>query len=178
MLPSRPSQVLFLVACTVGGAAVGVPGGWLWASLAGPPSAELTSDGAIFGEAQLDRQVGVTLWFAVLGAALGLLVGVAVAWRRSRYGVGAVFAVVLACVAASLVSYLTGVHVFGPDASAQLAEARVGQRVTAPVGLGTKIAYLGWPLGGLTGALFAICWWPRNLVEMPAAALRSSLSSH
>lgn len=170
--------MLFILACTLAGAAVGVPGGWLWASLAGPPSAELTSDGAVFGEIQLDRQVGVTLWFVVTGAALGLLVGLAVAWRRSPYAVVAVLAVVLACVAASLSSYWTGVHVFGPDAQAQLARAKVGQRVTAPVSVGTKIAYLGWPIGGLTGALLAILWWPRSVVQMPAAPLESSLSSH
>jgi hypothetical protein len=142
-------------------AAAGIPGGWLWTKLATPPSGVLTSGGVVFGETQLNQDVGVTMWFIVTGVAVSFVVGLVCAWRGSPYGVATVLALVAACVGGSLVSYWVGVHLFGPDTKAQLATAKVGQHITTAVSVGTKIAFLSWPIGGLAGTLVAIAWWPR-----------------
>jgi hypothetical protein len=156
------SAITYALGCLLTGAAAGVPAGWLWTHLASPANGTVTSSGVVLGETALNQEVGVTMWFLTTGVAVGLLVGVGFAWRSSRYGVTAVVAVVIACGLGSLVSYWTGVHLFGPDAKTELASARVGQHIALPVSVGTKIAFLGWPVGGLLGVLVAISRWPRT----------------
>lgn len=137
-------------------------GGWLWTRFGDPPAGVATAGGVAFGETELDQQVGVTIWFLVIGFALGVVAGFFLAWRRSRHGVATVLAVVIACVVAAFVSYWIGVHLLAPDTKADFAAARVGQRIATPVDVGTKVAFLGWPVGGLCGALGAMFWWPRT----------------
>ncbi|MDX6367088.1 MAG: hypothetical protein QOK30_2164, partial [Nocardioidaceae bacterium] len=45
---------------------------------------------------------------------------------------------------------------FGPDEKAEAATASVGDLVTSRLTLGTDLAYLGWPIGGLAGACLAL----------------------
>lgn len=149
----------------------------MWSRVSSPPTVRVTPAGAVFGETELDQQVGVTFWFLVVAFAVGVGLGFCCAWRRSRHGLAAVAAVALSTVAAAAVCYWTGVHVFGPDASAQLASAPVGHRITAPLDLGTRIVFLGWPAGGLLGALAAIWWWPRQASSTPLAGSERTPSS-
>jgi hypothetical protein len=150
----------YAVGCLLTAAAAGVPGALLWTKLASPPAGVLTSTGVVFGETQLNQDVEVTMWFLATGVAVSFVVGLLSALRGSRYGVPVVLVVVVACCVGSLVSYWLGVHVFGPDTKAELASAKVGQHITAPLSVGTRIAFLGWPVGGLVGTLVAIWWWP------------------
>ncbi len=160
---SRRGRLTFLALSLLAGAVAGLVTGLTWSRISSPPSVPMTRTGAIFGESQLDQQVGVTFWYLVLAVTVGVGLGFLCAWRRFRYGLVAVAAVAISTVAAGGVCYWTGVHVFGPDASAQLATATVGQRITAPLDLGTRIVFLGWPAGGLAGALVAIWCWPRQV---------------
>lgn len=155
-------QFLYVVGCMVAGALMGMPAGFIWVRLSDPPSAALTSDGVYFGETELNQQVGVTLWFLAIGVALGLAAGLVVGWLGHRHGVTTVIAVLALCGAAALVTYLAGVHIFGPDEQAQLAGAAVGDQITSGMGVETKVALLGWPIGGLVGALAAMFGWPRQ----------------
>jgi hypothetical protein len=170
------SPITYVAGCLLTGAAAGVPAGWLWTRLASPANGTLTSGGVVLGETALNQEVGVTMWFLLTGVAVGLLVGLVFSWRGSRYGVTVVVAVALACCLGSLVSYWTGVHLFGPDAKTELASARVGQHIAVPLSVGTKIAFLGWPVGGLSGVLVAISRWPRT-AERPWAT-RSTGGAH
>jgi hypothetical protein len=155
-------RVLFVVGCALGGAVLGVPAGYVWVQAANPPSAALTADGVYFGEAQLNQQAGVTLWYLVVGVGFGLVAGLIAGSLGQRHGVAAVVGVFAACVAAAAVSYGTGAHLFGPDQRVQLASAEVGDRITSSVRLDTLIAVLGWPIGGLMGGLAAILRWPQE----------------
>jgi hypothetical protein len=172
------SRLRYVAMCALAGAVVGLPAGWLWATLARPPAGVLTATGVVFGETELNAQVEVTMWFLLTGVAVGLLAGVVLAWRSSPHGVTAVLAVLVACCLAGLVSYWAGVHVFGPDASAQLASAEVGQRITAPVSVDTLVAFLGWPVGGLTGALTAISRWPNARESRSVTPVTSNVGTH
>ncbi len=176
---STPLQKLVYVgACAVAGSVLGVPGGLLWLQVADPPSIAMTSTGAYFGEVERNQQVGVTLWFFVVGIVVGLVAGLVVGWFGQRHGLATVAAVLALCAAAAWVSEWMGADVFGPDEQAQLATAHVGSEITLEVELGTRIAYLGWPIGGLLGGLTAIFSWPRQRSFLPSAATSSSVITH
>ncbi len=164
-LPAGPTPRamagLFGVAALVG-AVLAPLVGWLWVQLADPPTAPLGSNGGVFlGEQGLNQQSGVTLWFFVLGLGVGAAAGLAVGWFGQRFGWLTVLAVLLLCVIGSLGSAYLGIHVFGPDPRAEAAGAKVGHLIQLSVSLDTRVAYLGWPIGGLLGALAAIAGWSR-----------------
>lgn len=154
------------------GLLLGVLAGWLWVSLSTPPRVRLAPNGgAYLGEVALNQQSGVTMWFLAIGVVLGLVVGVLVSWFGQRFGWVAVLAVLVVCVVASLVSRYFGVHVFGADAASEAASAHPGDLIRLGVTLDTRIAYLGWPIGGLLGALGAIaCWGRPDTPRDPAAS--------
>jgi hypothetical protein len=141
---------------------LGLVGGFVWAQVASPPAALRTSTGLVLGETQLDQQVGVTMWFLLTGAALGILLGYAVCWKGSTYGVLVVAATVAAAALACLVSYWSGVHLFGPDPPGASTGRSEVTRVVVTLSVGTDAAYLGWPIGALVGAIAAISAWPRD----------------
>lgn len=157
-----PRTVAWFGACVLAGLLLSPVVGWLWVSLADPPSVPLAANrGLYLGEQALDQQSGVTLWFLVVGAAFGAVAGVVVGWFGRRVGWPVVFAVLVLCVVGSLGSRYLGVHVFGPDPQEASAHAQVGTLIQIDVRLDTWVAYLGWPIGGLLGVLAAIAGWTR-----------------
>lgn len=153
---------MFAVGSAVVGGVVGIPGAWLWVHFANPPSAPYTRQGVFLDESGLAQQSGVTLWFMVIGAGLGLVMGLVVGLLGERYGWVTVVAVVLLCGSASVVSAWLGRHVVGPDPSAEVHHAKPGDLITAAVSLDTVVAYLGWPIGGLVGAVVSISGWKKQ----------------
>ena len=149
--------------CALVGAALAPAAGWVWVSVANPPTVPLASNGGLYlGEQALNQQVGVTLWFLVVGAGFGAVAGLVVGWFGQRFGWRTVFAVLVLCVIGSVGSRYLGVHVFGPDQRAEATGATVGTPVQLSVQLDTWVAYLGWPIGGLLGVLGAIAGWSRS----------------
>ena len=63
-------------------------------------------------------------------------------------------AVSAGAVASGLAAW-SGIHVFGPDLAAQLADARPGDQVQTALTVTSDIAYLGWPIGALLGLIVA-----------------------
>jgi hypothetical protein len=163
--PSAPSvsladAVRFVVASVVAGGVLAVPAALVWGQVADPPKAQLTKQGAYLGEVQLNQQAEVTLWFLVVGFAFGIVAGLVVGWRGQRRGSVTVLAVVaLSVVGTALMRYL-GISVFGPDAKSEAASAAIGSLITSNLSVGSWLAYLGWPIGGLIGACGAILLWP------------------
>ncbi len=177
-LTSILAMVVLIVVCAVAGAVLALAAGWIWVAVANPPSAQLTAEGVFFGEAELDQESGVTFWFMVVTLAFGVVSGLVVAWRGYRYGVGTVLAVLVLSVVGSWLTFQFGHHLFGADVQAQLDTADVGDTITAEVALGTNIAYLAWPVGGLIGVLAAVFAWPKhqNRPEVPPPS--SNLGPH
>lgn len=164
--PSVGSPARGLVALFGGAALAGVVlapiAGWLWVVVSDPPKVPLYANGGLYlGEQALNQQAGVTLWFLVLGLGFGAVAGLVVGWVGQRFGWLTVLAVLLLCLIASVGSWYLGVHVFGPDPKAEASGARVGDLIQVGVQLDTRVAYLGWLIGGLLGALAAIASWSR-----------------
>ncbi len=167
---------LFSVSALVG-LALAPLAGWLWVALSDPPRAPLYSDGGIYlGEQALNQQSGVTLWFIVVGAGFGAVAGLAVSWFGQRFGWLTVAAVLALCVVGSVVSRYVGVHVFGPDPKAEAARAATGDLIRLGVQLDTWVAYLGWPIGGVLGALAGIAGWSRRETALVSPTVDPSVA--
>jgi hypothetical protein len=165
--PSAPSlsvgdAIVFVVASALLGAVLSVPAALVWNKIADPPQAPLTKQGAFLGEVGLNQQAEVTLWFLVVGLAFGLVAGLVVGWFGQRRGSVTVVAVVVLCAVATALTAYLGISVFGPDAKAQAAHAAIGSLITSNLSIGSKLVYLGWPIGGMVGACVAIFMWPER----------------
>jgi hypothetical protein len=160
-------QVLGLFAAALGlGVVLAVIAGWVWVSVADPPTVPLAENGGLFlGEQELDQLAGVTLWFFAIGAAFGALAGVLIGWFGQRFGWLAVVAVLVACAVGSLLSRYLGIHVFGPDQGEAAAHAALGDPVQLSAQVETWVAHLGWPIGGVIGALAAIAAWSHREIS-------------
>lgn len=149
--------------CLALGAALGPLAAWIWVSIADPPTVALAADGGLYlGEQALDQQSGVTLWFLVIGGCFGVVAGLVVCWFGRRSGWWSVVGVLALCTVGAVVSRYVGVHVLGSDPQVAAGDAHVGDLVQLGVQLDTWVAYLGWPIGGLIGALGAIACWDRS----------------
>lgn len=149
-------------ACALAGAVLALLAAWLWVTLSNPPRVPLAAHGGIFLDEQaLNQQSGVTLWFFVIGVGFGTVSGLVVGWLGQRFGWLTVLAVLLLCVVGSLASGYVGMHVLGADPRAEATGAQVGDLIRINVSLDTRVAYLGWPIGGLVGVLAAISGWRR-----------------
>ena len=159
---SAAARVVFVLVCAAIGAVLAVPAAWLWTVVADAPKGVVFEGQVFYDEVQLNVQSEVTLWFIVVGVVLGILAGLAVGLRGERHGVVTVVAVLALCAVASLVTGWLGVHVFGPDEAAQVAEVEEGGEISGAFSVDTWVAYLGWPVGGMIGALAAIAGWPKE----------------
>ena len=148
-----------LLGSIVGGALLGVLHAWLWVMWSNPPDAQVYQDGIFLDEQALSGQTTITLWYFVIAAGLGLLAGLVIGWFGRRVGWPTVVAVLVMSAVGAVVSRYLGIHVFGPDPKAAAAHAKVGDLIQIGVQIDTKIAYLGWAIGGLVGALASIAGW-------------------
>ncbi|MEJ7629783.1 MAG: hypothetical protein WKF54_09345 [Nocardioidaceae bacterium] len=167
----------FLGLCLSIGAVLAPLAAWVWVGLADPPTVPLASDGGLYlGERALDQQSGVTLWFFVVGGCFGVVAGLAVCWFGRRFGWWGVVGVLALCMVGAVASRYVGVHVFGSDPKAAAGDAQVGESVRLGVQLDTWVAYLGWPIGGLLGALGSIACWNRSETSPEAPPPSPTLS--
>ncbi len=161
---------MFLLSCLVVGAVIAIPAAALWVWLADPPTVEVTESGAFFGEAQLNQQVEVTLWFFALGTGLGLVCGLVVSALGNRHGVATVLSVLILCAVASALTAYVGITVWGPQGPSGSDPPSVGDIFESELQISSKIAYLGWPIGGLIGAVAGIVRWPKAADPPPLAS--------
>ena len=161
---SLRKDAVFVGVCVLVGVVLSFPAAWVWLQLANPPSGVLTKQGTkhgiALGEVQLNQQAGVTLWFLVVGLGIGLLAGLVVGALGRQRGVTTVWGILALCVIAAGLTALLGISVFGPDEVAEAKSAAVGDQITSRLLIGTDLAYLGWPIGGLVGSCLAIVFWP------------------
>jgi hypothetical protein len=168
---STADQIVFTVASMLGGVAAGFAGGAVWAAVADPPLASVTRQGVFLAsEAGYNQRVAESLWLLVVGLVGGILVGAIVGVVGRRLGLTAIVAAVAAAAVATGIAAWSGIHVFGPDLGAQLADARPGDQVRTALTVTSDVAYLGWPIGALLGLLVITALIPSSAFETPPRA--------
>jgi hypothetical protein len=144
--PARPVRTAAVVAFVALGLGLGALAGLVWEAVVDLPTYTVNADGgAATSERGLTAVVGSDAWFCLLGAVLGLLLGL-VAWRRLRaVGWPLVLLVVLTAVAAGLVAWGVGTAL-GPGAfNPRLAAAGPGEVVPVALELRAPASLLVWP---------------------------------
>jgi hypothetical protein len=144
--------------------------------LADPPSTRLSSQGFDFGELAFDQVSGITFWFLAIGLVAGLVLGLVAALFGRRHGVVTVVAIFVMCWVGTTLTLWLGIHVFGPDhpvdfvalftaqpkeRSVMLKDFHDGDLLVSTLRLSTIVGLLGWPVGGMLGALAGAVFWPK-----------------
>jgi len=156
-------RALLRVAVRFGLAAVvlGAVVGFLWSLLAPVPTFVATAQGLLYTDNLPGEYVAADGWFAVLGAAAGVLVAVVVLVRRgvSGVGIGTVVAVAALGVLGSLVAWRAG-HSFSPADPGADGDGRaaIGATVHGALDLSAHGVLLVWPVASLVVLTFALVW--------------------
>lgn len=173
---SSVERLVFFAICLVVGATAALPAGWLWVALADPPSTRLTTSGLEFGELAFDHVSAITFWFVAVGFAFGLVLGLVAALLGRRHGIVTVLAILVMCWIGTTLTLWCGVHLFGPDhpvdfvalfdatpkeRTQTLSSFENGDLLVSSLKLTTWVGLLGWPVGGMVGALVGAFWWPK-----------------
>ena len=143
---------------------VAVLAGLLWPRLVDPVVVTRTAEGTATGEVGLAERFDNDGWYVVLGACLGVVLGLALtAWQlhRRRPEATALAAVVLGAALAAWLMARVGTAVGPPDPAAVLAGADVGATAVDQVRVAAEAAYLVWPTAAVLGALLVL-WGPRS----------------
>ncbi|WP_375425145.1 hypothetical protein [uncultured Friedmanniella sp.] len=128
------------------GLGLGVLGGVLWWALTDLPSYVVGSNGgANTTERGLAEVLGGDAWFAVIGAVVGLALGL-VAWRRlGRVGWPVVLLATGTAALAALLCWAVGRELGPGEFTARLAAAKPGDRVPIELTLQARASLLVWP---------------------------------
>jgi hypothetical protein len=128
------------------GLGLGALSGVLWAAVVDLPTYRVSNDGgATTSERGLAAFVGSDAWFCLIGAVLGLALGL-LGWRRFRdLGWPVVLVVTGTALAAALVCWLVGTLLGPGDFDQRLAAARPDDLVPISLALRAKAALLVWP---------------------------------
>ncbi len=175
--PSTVGESLQYVAvCLVAGVVFAIPAAWLWARLADPPAARLTTQGLAFGELAFNQVSAITFWFITVGFGLGVVLGVVAALFGKRHGLVTPLGILLMCVVGTFLTLWSGIHWFGPnhpvdfvglyvatpkERTQLLSGFKDGDLLVSSLRLTTPVALLGWPIGGMLGALGGSYVWSK-----------------
>jgi len=137
--------------------ALGLIGGVLWWLLTPRPHYQVVSGQVSMDAIQVMKQVDADMWFAVISAGLGLLVGVVVALRRTPGPMGSVLFMTLGAGLAALLMWQMG-ELLTPDHLREQAKLlKPGQQLQVPLRLEAKAVLLVWPVSALC-ALGSLLW--------------------
>ncbi len=161
-------RLAFVGWCALAGILAGLLGGLLWVYLAEPPIVPPSAEGSFPGERELDQQTEVTMWFLAVGVVGGLIAGLLAGWRGHRHGWVSVIGVLVLGAVAAAATYRSGV-LFHPDPEV------LGGLVTSGIVIDSWVVALGWPIGGLIGALGAIFGWRKEQKSLRVAPESSSV---
>jgi hypothetical protein len=178
-VPSRSSAVRAIVVCLLGYAIAGAVGGVVWDRVTTLAAYRVTKSGAYIDEPGLSLVFSSDGWFLVVGLGLGLVGGAALGLAYRRHGFVMVLAVLAGSCLAGYVAYRLG-HQLGPtDLRERLRAAKPGQLVPIALSVRSTGCLLGWPIGGLLGALGAALSWKRSdpQAAVPVVASRRATAT-
>ena len=136
------------------GAGLGALAGAVWWWLVDLPAYRVNADGgATTSERGLAGYLGGDAWFAVLGLAAGVVLGLT-GWRRlGRWGWPVVVVTVVVAAGSGLLCWTVGYHL-GPGAfNPRLAQARPGDLVPTALTIRARASLLVWPLSAVVPVL-------------------------
>jgi hypothetical protein len=159
------------VAGIIGALAVlGALAGVAWSQLVTTPMVTRDRAGLLTEGVELGRRVEADVWFALLGVAValpvGVVVGLLVGSRRRPDPVVAVLSLVAGALVASVLCNLVGIFLGPPDPATVLEGAESGDQAPEMLTTHTWVVYLVWPLAASTGALVALLLRPPRLQEV------------
>ena len=140
--------VAFLVAAVVAGA--------LWPQLIDPVIVERAEQGVLTDEVALGDRFDNVGWYALLGGASGLLLGVVLAASRRGHEVVTLLAVLVGACLAAWLSAEVGTWLGPEDPNQVLQDAKVGATAEDRVVLDTDVAYLVWPISAMVGSVVVL----------------------
>ncbi|ASO19479.1 hypothetical protein AHOG_09175 [Actinoalloteichus hoggarensis] len=137
---------------------LGLPLGWLWSVLAPPMRLRVLSDGTLipFSMESYHRFDAIAV-FVLLGAALGVLTGMACWLLRRRRGPVTAFAVVGGSLLAAWLATRTGLS-FAASAHPLADQISAGMTLVRPPGLDSPWAMVAQPLGAAFAYGLATAW--------------------
>jgi hypothetical protein len=148
-----PIFAAVLVAVVVAG--MGLVIGWLWAELAPRVGVIKTANGFIYADAEPEQAVAADGWFAIIGAAAGLVFGVLV-WQLRRFrGVVMMVGLAMGSLIGAYLAWWLGYKIGMSEFAHVRDSAAVGARLEAPLNL------------RMTG-LDAGHWWPPKVTGVAA----------
>jgi len=135
-----------VVAFVALGTGLGALAGVVWHAVVDLPTYRVAGDGgASTSERGLAEFIAGDAWFCLIGAVVGLALGV-VAWRRfRRVGWLVVPVAAVTATAAALLCWEVGTRLGPSDFSRRLAAARPGDLVPISLALRAKASLLVWP---------------------------------
>ncbi len=146
-------DVLVVLGCML---LLGALAGVVWWLLVDPAQFTKTAQGGAMAENDLGKRFNADAWFAVIGAAAGLVGGLVLSAWRSRDPLLTSGLLLVGSLLAAGAMLLVG-RLLGPDGTeAALRAASVGTKVPEPLRIDTWLAVLGWPFGVLLGTLFVL----------------------
>lgn len=150
-----PAALVLLAGLGLVGTVMGV----LWSAVSPPVHVVITAVGPDLANVGSDELFAVDGTFALIGATLGIVVGVAV-WFAARRWRGPVLVVglVLGSLLCGLVAWQVGRRVGLGHYHALLHSTDVGRRFTKPVDLRSKVALVPQPFFALAGYLVLAAW--------------------
>jgi hypothetical protein len=121
-------------------AALGLPLGWLWATLAPHVQVVMTPNGPFHVDAEPEGYIGAEGWYVLIAFVVGLLTAVAI-WLvvRSRRGPAVLAGLALGSVVAGVLMAWLGHRIGLANYERLLHTASVGTRFERPVDLRTKL---------------------------------------
>ena len=153
-------------------AVCGVVLGLLWLWLA--PRIPMVSDGqAVYlKDTEGEEAIGADGWFALLGAALGIVTAALVFWRWRRGGVAVVLGLAVGGLVASVIGWRIGVWLGPPTDIVAHAKAVGPKKVfDGPLELRARSALVAWPAAAMLAHLcLTSAFGPRDPDPLPPPA--------
>jgi hypothetical protein len=133
-------------------AAVGAGAGWLWFRLWDPPIGGVQDGTWLYPDfPAFETDFGGTALYVVIGAAAGLLLGVAAAYAFQASELVTLLAVAAGSVLAAWVAHRVGVSLSPPDPEPLAAALPDGAELPGALDVTGRSPFVAWPVGALVG---------------------------
>jgi hypothetical protein len=161
--PGRARTVATAGLLTVAIVALGAPLGWLWSVVAPRLEVIKVEQGFLYAQTEPEQPIAADGWFAIIGAATGLVLALLAWWLLRRHrGAVVMAALLVGSLGAAMLAWWVGHKIGYSQFMTASAAAGVGDHLNAPLGLamthlGPQRGWRLFPTGvGAVQALIAV----------------------